>query len=328
MGAQFGLITVPLMDEMQNETVRATFLLGAVSRFPYQELTVTSNRFKPTWSLSGFRAQTYNGRYRDQSSGIIKSKYLEEKGSHIEGSYGQFWQYLSLDWNWGLKSSVLQKYIGPARRTGQLNETTAGVVTSVNNGGRLYASTSLQGATASPGINRVFHYDKLSANMTTGSRIGGGRLELGLEGSRTRGPKRRDLQEMYSPLKTLIPGSGGGFNQASFEITPDEGLFSPVFGENQARGRVLATHPLISNIDKFKTLIYIDQLNASGFLNYGTAWRGTKMPTKHDLIAAQGYNLDLFMDNKGVRFNIGLGAGQVLGKPWQVYWSFGFDALF
>lgn len=133
---------------------------------------------------------------------------------------------------------------------------------------------------------------------------------------------------MYSPLKTLIPGSGGGFNQASFEITPDEGLFSPIFGENQARARILATHPLISNIDKFKTLIYIDQLNISGFLNYGTAWRGTTLPATQDLIAAQGYNLDLFMDNKGVRFNIGLGTGQVLGKPWQVYWSFGFDALF
>jgi hypothetical protein len=328
MGAQFGLITVPLMDEMQNETVRATFLLGAVSRFPYQELTVTSNRFKPTWSFSGFRAQTYNGRYRSQPSGIIGSKYLEEKGSHVDGSYGQYWKYLSFDWNWGLKSSVLKKYIGPARRTGHLNETTAGVVTTVSNGGRLYASSSIHGTTASPGINRVFHYDRLSANITTGSKIGSGRYELGLEGSRTRGPKRRDLQEMYSPLKTLIPGSGGGFNQASFEITPDEGLFSPVFGENQARARILATHPLISNIDKFKTLIYIDQLNISGFFNYGTAWRGTNLPVKQDLIAAQGYNLDLFMDNKGVRFNIGLGMGQVLGRPWQVYWSFGFDALF
>jgi hypothetical protein len=25
---------------------------------------------------------------------------------------------------------------------------------------------------------------------------------------------------------------------------------------------------------------------------------------------------------------MGLGVGQVLGKPWQGYWTFGFDALF
>lgn len=328
MGPQIGLITVPLMDEMQNETVRATFLLGTVSRFPYQEITLTSNRFKPTWSLSGYRAQTYNGRYREQPSGFILSKYLEEKGSRLDGTYVQFWNRLALEWNWGLKSAVLKKYIGPARRVGHLNETFVGVSASVNNGGRLFASTSMAGAVAAPGINHDFHYDSMRANVTTGSKIGSGRLELGLDGSRTRGPKRRDLQEMYSPLKTLIPGSGGGFNQASFAVTPDQGLFTPVFGENQARARLLATHPLIQDIDKFKSLVYIDQLNISGFLNYGTAWRGNEMPLQQDLLAAQGYTLDLFMDNKGVRFNVGLGAGQVLTRSWQGYWSFGFDALF
>ena len=327
-GPQFGLITVPLMDEMQNETVRATFLFGAVSRFPYQEVTVTSNRFKPTWSLSGFRAQTYNGQYRQKTTGYILSKYLEEKGSHIDGNYIQNWSRLTLEWDWGLKSSVLKKYIGPARRVGHLNETFVGVTGSVNNGGRLFAVTSVRGTTASPGINHDFHYDALRANITTGSKIGDGRLELGLEGGRTRGPKRRDLQEIYSPLKTLIPGSGGGFNQSSFAITPDQGLFSPTFGENQARARVLATHPLISDIDKFRSLVYIDQLSVSGFFNYGTAWRGGEIPSQQDLIAAQGYNLDLFMDNKGVRFNVGLGVGQQFGRSWQGYWSFGFDALF
>jgi hypothetical protein len=34
------------------------------------------------------------------------------------------------------------------------------------------------------------------------------------------------------------------------------------------------------------------------------------------------------MDNKGVNFNLGGGTGQVLGRPWQAYWTFGFDALF
>jgi hypothetical protein len=328
MGPQIGIISVPLMDQMQNETVRATLLVGTVSRFPYQDVTLTSNRFKPTWSLSGFRAQAYNGRYRTRASGPLLSKYLEESGAHVDATLNQYWKYLSFDWSWGMKSSHLKPYIGPARRSGHLNETYAGIRASVNNGGRLFASTSLQGTLVPAAMNHDFNYDGVKADITTGTRMGKGRFELGLDAGRTRGPKRRDLQEMYSPLKTMIPGSGAGLNQASFPLSTDQGLFTPVFGENQARARILATHPLVENIDKFKGLIYIDQLNVSGFFNYGTAWRGTEMPKKKSFIAAQGYNLDLFMDNKGVRFNFGLGAGQVLSKPWQGYWTFGFDALF
>jgi hypothetical protein len=69
-------------------------------------------------------------------------------------------------------------------------------------------------------------------------------------------------------------------------------------------------------------------LVGSGFFNYGTAWRGRELPKSESFLAAQGYSLDLFMDNKGVNFNLGGGAGQVLGRPWQAYWTFGFDALF
>jgi hypothetical protein len=134
---------------------------------------------------------------------------------------------------------------------------------------------------------------------------------------------------MYQPLKTLIPGTGAGLNQNSFALTEDHGLFSPVFGESQARARILLTHPIVENFDKFLGgLVYVDKMVGSGFFNYGTAWRGPDLPKKSDLTAAHGYSLDLFMDNKGVNFNMGLGTGQVLGRPWQAYWTFGFDALF
>ena len=328
MGPQIGIISVPLMDQMQNETLRATVLVGTVSHFPYQDLTITTNRFTPTWSLTGFRAQTYNGRYRDSSTNLILNKYLEESGAHIDGSLSQYWSRRSIDWNWGIKTSHLKPYIGPSRRHGHLNEPYANITVSVNNGHKLYASTSLKGRIAPPSMNKEFQYDVLAAGVLGGAKIGSGKVELGLDGSRTRGPKRQDLQEMYSPLKTLIPGSGGGYNQTSFAVTPDNGLFTPVFGENQARARLFATHPIIEHVDKFAGLLYLDSLDLSGSFNYGTAWRGSQSPKKKNLIPAQGYNVDLFMDNKGVRFNLGLGTGQVLGRPWQGYWTFGFDALF
>lgn len=329
LGAQLGIISVPLMDHMQNETLRATVLFGLASRFPYQDFTLITNRFKPTWSVSGFRSQTYNGRYRDKATGDILSGFLEESGARIDANYYQRWKNFSLSYEWGLKGSNLKPYIGPTRRQGHLNEPYAGIVASYIGGSRVYSSLSLRARGAPSAINKVYQYDVVSSSLTTGLKLGNGKLETGLDASRTRGPRRRDLQEIYQPLKTLIPGTGAGLNQNSFALTEDQGLFSPVFGENQARARLLVTHPVIENFDKFLGgLVYLDRLVGSGFFNYGTAWRGRELPKSESFLAAQGYSLDLFMDNKGVNFNLGGGAGQVLGRPWQAYWTFGFDALF
>ena len=87
---------------------------------------------------------------------------------------------------------------------------------------------------------------------------------------------------------------------------------------------------MISSLDKLIWIFYLDRLDFTAFLNYGGAWRGDggTAPRSNQLVAAQGYNLDLSLDNKGVRFNAGIGTGQVLGKPWQIYGTFGFDAFF
>ncbi len=324
IGPQIGIISVPLMDELQNDTLRLTMLYGAASRFPYQDVTIYTNRFAPTWSASAFRSQIYNGRFKGQ----IYSSYLEEAGGHLDGFYSQNWKNISLDYSWGIKGSHLKPYIGRARRVGHLNELYGSFSIGTNSTDPIYAGAAIRSRVASPAMNNVYHYDILAANATTGTKIGKGKLELGLEGSRTRGPKRRDLQEMYTPLKTLIPGSGAGYNQSNFAITEDYGLFSPIFGENQARAKVLANYPLINDIDKFIAILYLDRLDVSGFYNYGGAWRHKDSPDASDLISAHGYNLDLFLDNKGVHFNVGLGIGQVVHEPWQAYWTFGFDALF
>jgi hypothetical protein len=145
-----------------------------------------------------------------------------------------------------------------------------------------------------------------------------------------RGEQPRDLRELYRPLKTHIPGAGGGLNQNSYPLAGEgSGLFSPVFGDTQARARADWTMPLIRDVDKELWIIYLERLDFSAFYNYGAAWTGPEPRRGWDkLIRAHGYSVDLQMENKGVRFNAGLGAGQVIGKDFEAYVTAGFDALF
>lgn len=328
LGPQIGIISVPLMDHQQNETVRATVLLGVASRFPYQELALIENRFTPTWTIAPYRSQVYNGRYIDADDKEIYSSYLDEKGVHIDGDLMQSWKNVALAWSWGARGGHLAKYIGLARHVGNYKEVYGSSNVSWRFVGRwrLLAGTQLRAAPKS--INENFDYNVVGANTAIAHPIGKGSFDLGIEGERTRGPYRRDLQEMYMPLKTFLPGSGGGYNKNSYALSTDYGLFSPTFGESQGRAKFNFTHPIIADFDKFSGLVYIDRLDFSAFLNYGTAWNGDKLPDKSAFQTAHGYNIDLLMDNKGVRFNCGLGTGQVVGNKWQLYATAGFDAFF
>jgi hypothetical protein len=332
LGTQIGIVSVPLMDHLQNETVRATVLVGVNSRFPYTDIGLTQTRFTPTWNYTIFRAQTYNGRWLNKETDLVESSFLDERGARIEGNLGQRWQKLRLLWSWGTKGSDLLPYFGQSRRVGFLNEWFGGSNLSYDVTSKWTVFLSTQAKVAPKTTNRNFEYDVLGASLTTQRSVGAGSFagsfELGIEGERTRGPKRRDVQEMYVPLKTFVPGNGGGYNKNNFALTADQGLFSPIFGENQARAKTSLTFPIIKEVDKFTGLIYIDRLDFTGFLNHGGAWSGSKLPDSKRRLTAHGYNIDLLMDNKGVRFNTGLGVGQLLGESFQAYFTAGFDALF
>ncbi len=328
LGPQLGIISVPLMDHQQNETVRATILLGLFSRFPYQELALIENRFTPTWTIAPYRSQTYNGRYLDKETDQIFSSYLDEKGVHVDGDLAQSWKDFSIVWNWGARGGHLAKYLGESSHVGNYKEVYGAVSTGWHFADRWRLLASTQSRVAPKSINQKFEYNVVGASTSIVRTIGDGSIDLGIEAERTRGSYRRDLQEMYMPLKTFLPGTGGGYNKNSYPITSDYGLFSPLFGDSQARTKLNVTHPLISDFDKFYGLIYIDRLDFSAFLNHGTAWNGDKLPEKSRFLTAHGYNVDLLMDNKGVRFNCGLGIGQVIGQKWQSYATAGFDAFF
>jgi hypothetical protein len=337
-GPQVGIVSIPLMDHLQNETVRATLLYGLLSRFPYQDITLISTRFIPTLTMGIYRQQTYNGRfiYQYEDQRRVVSSFLEEAG----GQVGASWNFLSslgyVFTDAGLKVAYLKPYIGPSKNgRGYLVEPSANVSLSQRLTENVVISESLSGRVAPPAPNHNFDYNQISAGTSLGIRMPlASTLSLGLEGSRMRGKKMRDLREFYLPLKTFIPGSGGGYNRNSFPLLTGGtgGLFSPRFGDTQARTRASWTVPLVREVEKIFWIIYGERLDFTAFYNYGGAWNGgdTGVPSKgwSRLVGAHGYNIDLQMENKGVRFNAGVGTGQVVGKPWEIYLTSGFDAVF
>jgi len=333
LGSQLGIVSVPLMDHMQNETVRATFLVGLASRYPNTDISLVSTRFWPTLTLSGFRQQTWNGQFVDSATREIVSSFLDEKGARFSADLPIYVGDGVIALDAGLKYSHLRPFIGPHRgiSRGFLAEPFAGMSHTAR-WGKLSWSNGVNTRVAPGSLNTEFDYNQVAASSTLRYRfdflsLG---LEGGIEGSRTRwrDNKRRNLLEVYRPLKTFVPGSGGGYNQNSFALAGDGSLFTARFGSNQGRVRTAWNLPIITDMEKFLWIFYFSRLDLTGFYNYGGAWRGSEAPKSEQLIAAQGYNLDLQFDNKGVNLNAGVGVGQVFEETWQAYASFGFDALF
>ncbi len=332
LGPQLGIVSVPLMDNMQNETVRVTALYGVNSRFPYQEMALTSTRFAPTLNLALYRQQTYNGRFLDSDGVSIVNGYLDEKGARLESDYGGHALGGRTSFGLAVKYAHLKPYLGPYRvRRGFLAEPGLSLAIAHSLGDVSFFN-QISARAAPEAMNEDFDYNQVGGSTSVSTALPlMSRLTLGLEGSRTRGKKRRELKEVYRPLKTFIPGSGGGYNQNSFPVTGDgsTGLFAPVFGDTQGRAKANWTVPLIADFDKWIWLVYLERLDFTAFYNYGGAWNGTEPRSGFDdLIRAHGYNLDLQLENKGVRFNLGAGAGQVIEEDFEVYLTTGFDALF
>ncbi len=333
LGYQLGVISVPLMDHLQNETIRATVLVGAASRFPYQEVTLTSTRFRPTYNLAVYRQQSYNGQLWIRSTNQIKTSYLDEKGVRIEVSRPLRLGDTKVSLSGGLKVADLKPYLGPSiLGRGVLVEPMGSIEFYKTIFDDLGLSTSLSGRVAPKGLNKTWDYNQIgfSSGLSIPLSLWNSSASVGIEGSRTRGIAQRDYAEIYRPLKTFIPGSGGGYNQNNFPIVESgSGLFASQNGDTQGRFKGHWTVPVVPDVDRMFWLIYADRLDFTAFYNYGGAWDGAK-PSQGfaGLTSAHGYNLDLQMENKGVRFNMGLGTGQVRGQPFEVYMTTGFDALF
>ena len=329
MGTQFGIISVPLVDSLQNETLRATMLFGAKSHFPSIDLTLTSTRYKPTLSLSIYKKQTYNGVIYTSPTSDGTLSYYDELGSRFELAdqidvFDHYWNYAL-----GIRIANLKTLYGPElSRIGNLVEPGGNLGTAIKMfGGRM--SLNLGAAATNEGLSKNFDYNKLESSISYAHSIYKSQLILGAETSRTRGKKMPFLKEIYTPLKTFIPGSGGGINQNNYSITPTNGLLSSVAGDTLGRTKVNWTIPVIESIEKHRFIFYFDRLDFSAFYNYGGAWNQSVLPPNSSrLKAAHGYNLDLQFENKGVKLSAGLGVGQLVGRPFEVFAKFSFDNFF
>jgi hypothetical protein len=353
LGYNFGILSVPLMDHMQNETLTLTALFGLVDKdgsglhvghYPSTELSLVSNRFWPTLKLDAFRSQAYDGSLSGQTS------YADERGFRLTANIYHAWTDASYEI--GIQSSFLRPYLGPLLRGGQHNMPFASISKGFATGSVSW-SLSAEAKAAPKDINSNFDYNQLDLSVSANRTFDflRSRLSMGLTTGRTRGSRTRNLREWYQPLRTYVPGSGGGFNNMMFGLEPLSMCFNPSFvtgpeaeaacpqsvfgsrfGENQVRFSANYTFPLIPDLEKLVRMFYVRSLEFGSFFNYGGAWSGHLLPESGpdgDLIPAIGANTDLLFELNGVKFNVGLGSGRVLTKQGNALFfiRIGFDSI-
>lgn len=331
-GTQLGLISVPLIDDLQNQTVRATVLVGLESQFPSTDITYSNGA--PDWpvNLSLYRQQTYNGSLIINNESYVN--YWDEKGVRLSTGksfrFGSLWSFFGV----GLKYADFTPYLGYTlfNNKGRLTEPYITISTSRRfSSSRSAISFGIRHSEASKLLNENFDFNKTGVNLSLSKGIfQESTLSTGISYAQTRGPRPMYLREFYTPLRTHIPGSGGGLNQSNFDFTGSGSLFGARFGDTKIRSNLAFSTPIISDLDKLVWIFYAERLDFSAFLNYGGTWFDIADQTIEDatLIGAHGYNIDLQFENKGIRFNVGLGVGQVFEEDFETYGKFGFDAFF
>lgn len=326
-GLQLGFISLPLIDNLQNESLDLRILVGLESRYPQTQLVFQTTRFWPTWTVRAFRSQVFNGVFRKGRG--TESSYLDEKGIELSGSLPF---YLSsktfFQLSPGLKVSEYKPYIGQYFAVGPLNETRLSAQLSQKFGSVTW-SNSVATRHAIEELNPVFDYNVVAASSYIGFPVGFRRATLGfgVDGSRTRGKRTRDLREVYRPLKTFVPGTGSGFQSNSFLLAGEGSLFTGRYGNSQARAKANFTMPLVSNLDTLVWILYLDRIDFSAFLNHGGTWRGTEVPFEN-FVTAHGYNVDITIEKAEFGFHTGLGVGQVVEEDFQFYMNLGLNILF
>lgn len=335
-GTQLGIISIPLIDDLQNNTVRATFLYGVASGFPHIDVTYSNRSYNWPLDASIYKKQTYNGALT-LSNGTTYVNYWNEIGTLIRTSKAKRLAGILTRLDAGLKIANLEEEYGLTfNNKGLLNEPFVNLSFSKGFAGRYSLGLSIGVKYAGEAINENFDYTKIATSLNLSrSMFSSSNLSIGVEYAQTRGEKMMLLREYYTPLKTHIPGSGGGLNQSNFQLIGEGNLFGVFIGDTKMRTKLNFTAPIIDDLDQIVWILYAERLDFSAFINYGGIWDDGAGSTFDDasFIGAHGYNIDLQLENKGVRFNVGVGIGQLFNKEFttsdfEVYGKAGFDAFF
>ncbi len=329
LGYQLGVVSVPLMDHMQNETLYAAVLYGLASHYPNTELSLISTRFWPHLSVSAYRRQVWNGTYASDNGDTLNS-FIDEKGTRFATTISAYFENLNLKFSTGLLAAHRKPFLGPK------SPATEGMMF------QPFALLSLSGrvkkwmwalgidSQVTPGSwDRNFDFNNLGAKAEVKRPLPFWNSQFGLqlEAARTRGrgDKTPKLKQFYTSLKTYLPGTNSNYTANSFPVYGST-LLAPHFGDTKARAELDWSAPIIKDWDKMHWILYFYELRFSAFANYGGAWYQAQDARSH-LKFAHGYSLDMLFENKGIHFNLGLGVGQVHPGPGQVYLNAGFDLI-
>jgi len=331
LGYQLGVMSVPLMDHMQNETVYASVLYGLQSKYPNTEISLISTRFWPQLTLSLYRRQAWNG-YLYFSNGSVLSDYIDEKGARFAATTIFYFSPMTVSFSTGLLAARRDPYIGPRifASDGNLYQPFAALGFS-GTAKKIAWNFSLSSQVAPAAWNRNYDFNVLGAQFNVKRPLPflSSNLGLQLEAARTRGKgdKTPLLRQFYTPLKTFIPGSGAGYTQNSYPLFGLGRLLQARFGDTKARAELDWDFPVIKDWDKLYWIMYFYELRFSAFVNYGGAWYQGYQNPRSQMVLAHGYSMDMLFENKGVHFNLGVGIGQVRPGAGQVFLNAGFDLM-
>jgi len=311
-GLTFGLNSIPLMDHMQNETLSINSQIGWGQNYPSTEISLLSTRYWPGLKFDVFRNEEWFGRSAADGSSV----YVDEYGTRFNSSF--YWARYDFAFELGMVNSTVRAYVGKPEHAGRLNEPSFGISKSKRWKGSTF-SASLESKLAPASINESFEYNKVGLSLGFDRVIDfrSSKFSIDLQGARTRGPKRRGLQEYFQPIRTYVPGGGSAANP-SFPVTSTSAsLFEARLGDTSLRTLTELSIPVIASMEKMYRAIYFKSLNFDPFISYGGAWDAEEFgdfPTNDLLVLSVGANLNFLMDLNGVNFAVGLGGGKVLKR--------------
>ena len=336
-GPQLGMLTIPLIDDLQNHQLRGIVLFGIGSYFPALNINYSNTRYRLPIELTIFKKLTYNGHFYIDKNVRTKTEasYLNEYGlslstrDNVKLIDGLYFEYIL-----SLTSSKLSYFDGPVDNINAIRTLSKSTFSLYYKFANRFSTLFRTRFTLTPGIinNYVFDYYKSYYYIRFQKYFfKKTKINIGTEYAQTRGAKTMTIKEIYTPIKIFIPGSGLTSNKLRIPIGGGQALFnSIILGDSLIRNSINLTTPIISDANKKISVLYLKSIEQRSYINYGGIWSKTKNQDiyTHPMILAYGTSTNLLLENKGVNFYLGLGAGSYHLKGIDFFINVGFDAFF
>lgn len=323
---QVGIVSVPLMGVLQNETVEVRLGYAFKSGTPNIDFRFISTRYFPSLRFNVFKNRAFNGIVDKQIH------YLDAIGlgfttgiklHHMRGSVS-----LAL----GVGGAQLTSEVATQQNVGQ------GFEVNINSAATYHYHredshefiASIWNKYYPFWLNPNFDYNRTGVNLNLRYRLPllGLQVQGGGEASITVGGKSRNLREVYFPLDGRFAEISRGLVPTQTPLLYSHNSLSSRYGDIQSRLRAALIYPVWQDIGKLFWILYTDRLNLTAFLNYGGAWDIGDGLQADNFIFTHGYSADLLFNNSGVDLQLGLGTGWVDNKSVAVFANLGIGVNF